>query len=98
MNKGWARWPMFERVERRARRTQDMIERLNVDVLKLIRLRRGEAYNEARERCLKCVSADKCLYWLESDQPPDAVPDFCPNLKAFLECQASTKKTNDTDN
>jgi len=85
------RWPMFRRVERRARRTQDMITRLDVDPLALARLQRGEAYAEARKRCLECGTSDKCLRWLELDQPGRELPDFCPNLKVFLRCRRVTK-------
>lgn len=78
---------MFRRVERRARRTQDMMDRLDVDPLKLARLERGQAYAEARQRCLECGTSDRCLRWLEMEQAGNSLPDFCPNLKVFLRCR-----------
>ena len=83
---------MFRRVERRARRTQDMMERLDVDPLALVRLRQGEAYAEARRQCLMCGTSDKCLRWLQTEHPPDAVPDFCPNARIFVACRRQSKQ------
>ena len=40
--------PIFRQVERQARRMGDLINRLDVDTLKLVRQRHGEAYVEAR--------------------------------------------------
>ena len=85
-------WPIFRRVERRARRTQDMMERLDVDPLALVRLRQGEAYAEARQQCLMCGTSDKCLRWLEEEHTPDDVPEFCPNARIFVACRRQQKK------
>ncbi len=83
--------PQFRRVERQARRMHDMMDRLEVDPGKLARLRQGEAYAEARTRCLDCVDADKCLRWLETfDLSPDR-PDFCPNIELFETCLTGPK-------
>lgn len=76
-------WPMYDHVERRARRLHDMIERLGVDAVTLARLRQGDAYAEAREQCLHCVQAGDCLHFL-ADCSDDSRPEFCPNL-ALLE-------------
>jgi hypothetical protein len=81
-------WPMFRRVERRASRMEELLRRLDVDTVKLVRLRGGDAYAEARARCLFCGTGDKCLRWL--DQPPSQAsvsPDFCPNLTVFMACK-----------
>ena len=45
----------------------EMMERLDVDSVTLARLRGGDAYAEARTRCLFCKTSDACLRWL--DQP-----------------------------
>ena len=58
-------WPMFHRVERRAARMHEMMTRLRVDPGKLARLRRGDAYAEARARCLSCRMSETCLRWLD---------------------------------
>ncbi|MGI9422988.1 MAG: DUF6455 family protein [Hyphomicrobiaceae bacterium] len=97
MSQERSRWPMFRRVERRAKRTHDMIRRLNVDPLRLVRLGQGAAYAEAQERCLHCGSSDKCLRWLTEEPPTDALPDFCPNLRLFLRCRRVIKTGNTTE-
>ncbi len=89
------RRPQSEHVERRARRMVDMITRLDVDQLQLARVRRGDAYMEARTACLHCAHADDCLHWLSLTAPssgignvePQQAPDFCPNLSLFQSCR-----------
>src|SRR6516164_4661116 len=71
--------------ERRATRMHQMMELFHVDVLALLRLRNGDAYAEARSRCLRCDDSRICLLWLDKGGP-DAGPDFCPNLEFFNAC------------
>lgn len=78
--------PMFHRVERRARRMHDMMERLGVDPGKLVRLQGGDAYSEARLRCLRCAAGDECLRWLAAPTSAESLPEFCPNLTLFRTC------------
>ena len=80
-------WPMSGTVERQARRMVDVMERLDVDPLKLARERRGEAYAEARDRCLHCSSAQDCLRWLDGNSPDGGQPAFCSNLRLFESCK-----------
>ena len=68
--------------ERRATRMHQMMDLLHVDVLALSRLRSGDAYAEARSRCLRCDDSSICLLWLDKGGP-DAGPDFCPNAEFF---------------
>lgn len=77
--------PMARRVERQARRLHDVMWRLNVDAGALTRLRQGDAYAQARSRCLSCGTSDKCLRWLDARQA-GTKPDFCPNLSLFEVC------------
>lgn len=79
-------WPMYRRVERRAVRMQEMIQRLDVDPGKLARLRRGDAYAEARARCLSCRASDVCLRWRDAPRAA-AGPEFCSNLTLFEGCK-----------
>ena len=79
-------WPMFRQVERRAIRLHQMMARLDVDIAKFTRMRRGDAYAEARARCLNCRSAEKCLRWLDGYGRQDEWPEFCPNLRDFENC------------
>jgi hypothetical protein len=77
---------MFRRVERQARRMHTMMERLDVDPVALSRLRQGDAYCEARTRCLFCGTSERCLRWL--DNPAAGMrPEFCPNLPLFESCK-----------
>jgi hypothetical protein len=82
-------WPMLRTVERRASRMSDMMERLDVDASKLVRLRAGEAFAEARTKCLQCSRACKCILWLDADPPSDEAPHFCPNFEVFETCTKS---------
>ena len=81
------RSPMARRVERQARRMHDMMRRLDVDPAALVRLRQGEAYAQARSRCLSCGTSDKCLRWLDESPQAGKRPDFCPNLSLFDACK-----------
>jgi hypothetical protein len=77
---------MYRRVENRARRLQEMMQRLDIDAGVLARLRSGDAYAEARSRCLFCGTGDKCLRLLEQSGE-GARPEFCPNLALFESCR-----------
>ena len=98
MKKGLPRWPMLQQVEGRAVRTQQMIERLDVDSLQLVRLERGKIYCRVHEICLQCRVADVCREWLQSKDNRTERPHFCPNLEQFLSCSSSkgTKKDETT--
>lgn len=80
-------WPMYRRVERRAVRTQEMMRRLDVDPAKLARQRGGNAYAEARARCLSCGASDVCLRWLDAPPTGGKRPEFCPNLALLEGCK-----------
>lgn len=80
-------WPMYRRVERQATRMHEMMERLGVDALALARLRKGEAYAEARKGCLFCPTTEECFAWLDATGEPEQGPDFCPNRKLLLSCR-----------
>lgn len=80
-------WPMFHRVERRAMRMREMMMRLDVDPAKLARLRRGDAYAEARTKCVTCRTSEQCLRWLDAPARGDRRPEFCPNLTLFEACK-----------
>ena len=98
MTKNLPRWPMLHQVEGRAVRTQQMIERLDVDPLKLVRRNRGEDYSRIHEICLQCRAADACLLWLQSDGNKIEHPDFCPNLEMLLSCATSNGLDEDEEN
>ena len=89
MTKGLPRWPMLQQVEGRAVRTQQMMERLDVDSLQLVRLESGQTYCRVHEICLQCRVADVCREWLQSKDNKTERPDFCPNLELFLSCASS---------
>lgn len=77
--------PMAPRVERRARRMHEMMKRTGADPVLVARLRDGEAYSEARARCMNCGTTDKCLRWLDQSKS-NRRPEFCPNLSMFEDC------------
>jgi Family of unknown function (DUF6455) len=74
-------------VERQAVRMHQMMRRLDVDPGALIRLRRGDAYAEARANCFACTTICDCLRWLDGYAPEGESPDFCPNLQLFRDLQ-----------
>lgn len=80
-------WPMFHRVERRALRMHEMMQRLEVDPVKLARLRGGDAYADARAMCLSCGASERCLRWLDNPVRTSNRPEFCPNLTLFEACK-----------
>jgi hypothetical protein len=80
-------WPMHRRVERRAVRMHEMMRRLDVDPARLARRRGGDAYAEARARCLACKASDVCLRWLDAPSTGGKRPEFCPNLALFEGCK-----------
>lgn len=80
-------WPMFRRVERQATRLHQMMHRLDVDPSALARLRDGDAYTQARNRCLFCGTSDKCLRWLDQPVRKGQRPEFCPSLRLFEACK-----------
>lgn len=87
------RWPMTRQVERQATRMHEMMEQLNVDGAALARVRKGEAYMEARTKCLVCVHSERCLKWLDSKPAVDDPPVFCPNLELFKQCARRDRTT-----
>lgn len=64
-----------------------MMARLQVDVPALARMRNGDAYAEARARCLLCDRAAECLRWLDRSGELDGEPDFCAILDVFNTCR-----------
>lgn len=80
-------WPMFQQVERQAVRMHDMMRRLDVDAAKFVRLENGDAYAQARKRCLTCGTCDLCLRWLDGHGRQGRLPEFCPNLRTFQACK-----------
>jgi hypothetical protein len=78
---------MYRRVERQARRLQDVMDRLDVDPVALARLDGGHAFMTARSLCLHCGTADLCLRWLEQAPVDGETADFCPNRRLFELCK-----------
>jgi len=78
--------PKSRHVERQARRMHEMMEHMGVDAGRLARLDHGDAYAEARLKCLDCGETERCLRWLESSPTSREPPAFCPNVKLFAFC------------
>jgi hypothetical protein len=83
-------WPMSRTVERQASRMADMMQKLDADPNKLVRLRAGEAYAEARTNCLRCCHARECLLWLDAVPTSGEAPLFCPSFGLFKTCKRAT--------
>ena len=80
-------WLMRRRVERQAIRMHEMLDRLDVDPVTLVRLRNGDAYTGARSLCLFCGSSDECLRWLDGCRRKEKSPDFLSQLARFRSLQ-----------
>jgi len=78
-------WALHRTVERQASRMHEMMKRLDVDALALVRQKNGEVYAKARSRCLFCQESARCLRWL--DGKSGGGPDFCPVLHCFDACR-----------
>jgi hypothetical protein len=78
----------MQHVEGRATRMHDMMRRQQVDPAKFNRLATGDAYLQARSRCLRCSATRECLLWLDANPPARVGPEFCPNLELFNSCTA----------
>ena len=78
-------WTLHCTAERQASRMHEMMKRLDVDALALVRQNNGEVYSEARSRCLLCQESVRCLRWL--DGKSGGGPDFCPVLHCFDACR-----------
>ncbi len=88
------RWPMFQRVWRRAELTDRMITELGIDPIVAARLERGDAYHQACTICLTCPAARNCRNWLNSSDLHSRPPHFCPNSNFFANCRLGQKKLN----
>ncbi|MGD9784153.1 MAG: DUF6455 family protein [Hyphomicrobiaceae bacterium] len=78
-------WPMYEQVERRARRLKDMISRTGVSPRLLIRHGAGATIDKATLNCLACPHPTACMDWLDDpSHQGDPPPRFCSN-RSLLE-------------
>lgn len=79
--------PLCRLVEQRATRMAAVMERLDIDTLKLSRRDQGQAYADARTACLHCQVAEACLAWLGDGRAERGAPVFCPNIALFESCR-----------
>ncbi len=81
-------WPMCSHVERRARRLNDMIDRIGANRSRLVRACGGATIAEAAKNCLSCPYPTACIEWV-SDRSFDAVepPSFCRNRNLIRRCR-----------
>jgi len=83
--------PADRSAERQAVRMHQMVVRLDVDLAAFVRVRNGEAYAEARSRCLKCSDTGDRLRWLDGYGRAAEGPHFCPNRKIFHPCKRANR-------
>jgi hypothetical protein len=74
---------MYRRIEKQARRMREMMARLRVDPVALARSRNGNAFAEARNRCVACRTIEECARYLHKPEGTAGDPDFCPNHQLF---------------
>lgn len=79
-------WPMYHRVWRRAELLDRMIDVLALDPLKAVSLDGGQAYFDARTRCLACFRAPECREMIELEPRRAGPPAFCLNEAYFSRC------------
>ncbi len=75
-----ANWPITRHIECRAQQLDQMVERLDVDPLRLARLQQGDTYAHARRVCIECHHAVDCVAWLARLPDEAERPGFCPNF------------------
>lgn len=87
---GTTEWPMCSHVERRARRLNDMIDRIGANRSRLVRACGGATIAEAAQNCLTCPYPTACIEWV-SDKSFDAMepPVFCRNRYLIQRCRAA---------
>jgi hypothetical protein len=80
---------MLRRVFRQVALMDRMMERVGVDAGAAARDGGGEAWFEARTRCIACCSGKQCRDWLASlpDGPPVEPPAFCHNADFLRRCR-----------
>ncbi len=62
---------------------QRMIERLEVDTVKVVCDNLGTTFRSAVGRCRGCAKADTCVRWLDGQDTGTDPARFCPNAKTF---------------
>jgi hypothetical protein len=82
--------PMSRRVEVQAVHLHEVMERLAIDPVAMARQDGGNAYAEARRRCLFCPVSHHCRQWLDISKADRDCPEFCPNLPLFEACRESS--------
>lgn len=75
--------------ERQACRAREMLQRLDVDAVKLTYLEDGKVFAAVKEKCLACQDARECVHWLDATPPNTEPPAFCPNVDVYTACKRS---------
>ena len=83
-------WPMYQRVWRSAELLDRMIAVLGIHPLAAVSLDAGQAYFEARSRCIACARAGDCRVLLDAAPDPACALKFCPNAVYFSRCRPDT--------
>jgi hypothetical protein len=80
---------MLRRVFRQVALMDNMMERVGVDPGAAARDSGGEAWYEARTRCIACCSGKQCRDWLASppEGQPAEPPEFCHNADFLERCR-----------
>lgn len=66
---------------------QRMIERLEVDTVKVVCDNFGTTFRSIVGRCRGCSEAETCVRWLDGKDAGTTPLRFCPNAKTFASYQ-----------
>ncbi len=63
-----------------------MMERMGANPGVAVRIDKGNAWYEARTKCVSCWHEYECRNWLEGSEVLQGPTDFCPNVAFFQRC------------
>jgi hypothetical protein len=81
-------WPQLNRVLQQADTMDRMIEHTRASRGVALRRENGNAWYEARSRCIECPHDRRCRSWMAA-QPDGDVPSFCPNAEFLRACKVT---------
>ena len=80
-------WLQTDRVWRQFAQMDQVMERLDADLLAAARKAKGAAMNHARDICLGCPWDEECRRWLARNDGPSSLAGFCANAAFFEACR-----------
>jgi hypothetical protein len=62
----------------------EMLSRLDIDPMRLVRTDEGRGYRELADVCLSCFESERCEAWLRNGERDEPMPPFC-RARSLLE-------------